>query len=159
MFNLFWKPNFIKIRHIVILRPNLPKFLILCQDLQFQISYLWLTNMTCSDYLTSCHWEYISFLGPNFLGMWGLILVLISIFLVVTCRFQLITKWLLLINWCLLVLTARYWWLLLVTACYCSFPLLVWTVERLFSKMKLVKIWLHKQFKQTSIENLLFKFP
>ena len=33
-------PNFIKIGHIAMLRPNLPKFLISVQDPQFQISYL-----------------------------------------------------------------------------------------------------------------------
>ena len=115
MFNLFWVPNFIKIRHIVILRPNLPKFLILGQYQQFQISYLWLTNLTCSDYQISWHWEHISILGPNFPEIRRLILVLMSnvyhlavilIFLVVTARY--------------LVVTARYcwliWWLLVVTA-------------------------------------------
>ena len=48
MFDLFWLPNFIKIMHISILRPNLPKLLISGQDPQFQISYLWLTNLACS---------------------------------------------------------------------------------------------------------------
>ena len=33
--------NFIKIRHITILKPKVPKFLISGQDPQFQISYLW----------------------------------------------------------------------------------------------------------------------
>ena len=49
MFDLLWEPNFIKIRHIAILRPNMPKYLISGQDPQFQISYLWLTNLTCSE--------------------------------------------------------------------------------------------------------------
>ena len=30
-----------------------------------------------------------------------------------------------------LVITGRYWWLLLVTACYCSFPVLVWTEKKM----------------------------
>ena len=49
MFDLFWVPNFIKIKHTAILRPNLPKFLISGHDMQFQISYLWLMNLSCSD--------------------------------------------------------------------------------------------------------------
>ena len=32
MFDLLWVPNFIKIEHTAILRPNLPKYLILSQD-------------------------------------------------------------------------------------------------------------------------------
>ena len=31
-----------------------------------------------------------------------------------------------------LVVTARYWWFLLVNARYCSFPLLVWTTKASF---------------------------
>ena len=38
-----------KFEHISILGPNLPKFLFSGQDPQFEISYLWLTNLTCSD--------------------------------------------------------------------------------------------------------------
>ena len=45
MFDLFWLPNFRKIRHIAILRPNLPKLLTSGQDPQFQASYLWLRNL------------------------------------------------------------------------------------------------------------------
>ena len=70
MFDLYWLPYFIKIRHIAILRPNLPKLLILGQDPQFQISYSWLTNLTCSECQISQHWEYFWFLGLNFLE-WG----------------------------------------------------------------------------------------
>ena len=40
--------------------------------------------------------------------------------------------WLLLGTWWFLVVTARYLWLMLVTASYCSFPLLVWT--QIYSK-------------------------
>ena len=50
MFELFWLPNFIKIRHITILRSNLPKLLISGQDPQSRISNLLLMNlMTCSE--------------------------------------------------------------------------------------------------------------
>ena len=49
MFNLLWVPNFIKVRHIAILGPNLLKFFISAQDPEFQISNLWLRNLTCSE--------------------------------------------------------------------------------------------------------------
>ena len=50
MFELLWLPNFIKIRHIKILRSNLPKLLISGQDPQSRISNLLLMNlMTCSE--------------------------------------------------------------------------------------------------------------
>ena len=138
-------PNFIKIRHIVILRPNLPKFLILGQYQQFQISYLWLRNLTCSDYQILWHWEHISFLGPNFPGIRRLMLALMSnvyhlavilIFLVVTACYLVVTA-----RYCLLL--GGYWWLLLIPAHYCSFPLLVWT----FTNWYLLKD--HTHFKQT----------
>ena len=76
------------------------------------ISYLWLMNVNYSECQISQHWEYISFLGPSFPGMRGLILVLMSnvcyfaailVFLVVTARY------------CSLpVVTARYRLLLLI---------------------------------------------
>ena len=47
--NLLWVPNFVKIGHIAILKPNLPKFLVSGQEWQFQISYLRLTNLICAD--------------------------------------------------------------------------------------------------------------
>ena len=104
-------PNFIKIGHIAILIPNLPKFLISDQDRQFQISYLKLTNLTYSDCQISKHWEYISFLWPNFPGMCYLAVILI--FLVVTARYLVVTA-------CYLVVTSGYCSLLVVTARYCS---------------------------------------
>ena len=109
MFDLFWVPNFIKIGLVAILRPNLPKSLISGQDQQFQLSYLRLTNLTCSDCQISLHWEYISFLGPNFPGMRGLILVLMSnvCYLVVISNFMVV-------NARYLVITARYHSVLLV---------------------------------------------
>ena len=60
--------------------------------------------------------EYISFLGPNFPGMKGLILVLMSniCYLAVILIFLVVTWWLLLVIWWLLVVTTCYRWLLLV---------------------------------------------
>ena len=145
MFDLFWVSNFIKIGHVAILRPNVKfhknrtccnfetksvaKYLISGQGPQFQISYIWLTNLTCSEFqILYSIVECISFLRPNFPGMRGLILVLVSnvCYLTVILIFLVVTWWLLLVTWLLLVVNARYWWLLLVTAHYCSFPLLVW---------------------------------
>ena len=80
---------------------------------------LWLMNVNCSECQISQHWEYISFLGPNFPGMRGLILVLMSnvyyfaailVFLVVTARYLAVTA-----RYCSLpVVTARYLLLLLI---------------------------------------------
>ena len=86
---------FIKIWHIAILRPHLPEFLI---SGEFQISYLWLTNLTrfsWNEGIDTCFNVECVLLGRNFDFLGG--------YLVVTTR-----------N---LVITARY----------CSFPLLVWT--------------------------------
>ena len=104
--------------YTAILRSNLSTFLISGQDLEFQISYLWSTNLTCSECQISWHWEYSSFLWPNFPGMKGLILVLMSnvchlakilIFLVVTACYLVVTG-----GYCsLLMVTARYGSLLL----------------------------------------------
>ena len=49
LFDLFWVPNFIKINYIAILRPNLPYYLILSRDLEFQIPYLLVVNLTCFE--------------------------------------------------------------------------------------------------------------
>ena len=100
MFNLFQVPNFIEIEHIAILRPNLPKFLILGQDPQFQILYLRLTSLTCSDCQILEHWEYILFLGQNIPGMRGLIIALVSdvCYLAEILIFLVITWWLLLVT-------------------------------------------------------------
>ena len=77
--------------------------------LNFQISYLRLANLTCPESHISWYWEYISFLGPNFPGMRGLILVLMSNvgYLAVILIFF----------GGYLVVTALY---LMVTTCYCS---------------------------------------
>ena len=89
------------------------------------ISYLWLTSLTCSECQISQHWEYISFLGPNVSGMRKSILIL----MLNQCYFVVI-----LIFWEVLgsygSLLSGYYWLLLVTARYCPFPLLVWTLQK-----------------------------
>ena len=104
------------------------------QNLQLQISYLWLTNLACSEYQISENWEYISFLGPNFSEMWGLKFILMSdvCYLAVILIFLMVTWWLLLVTYwlqlvivcyllaCYLLVTDSYCSLLVVTACYCS---------------------------------------
>ena len=57
------------------------------------------------------HWEFISFSGPNFPGMCGLILVLMSNAVLLGRNFDFLGGY--------LVVTARY---LVVTAGYCSLP-------------------------------------
>ena len=121
MFDLLWVPNFLKIRHFAILRPNLFKFLISSQNPQFQISYLWLTNLTCSNCQISWHWEYM---GPHFPRMRGLILVLMLnmyyLAVAVILIFLVVTWWLLSVTYWLLLVAARY---LVVTGGYRSLPL------------------------------------
>ena len=101
------------------------------------ISYLWLTDVTCSECQISQH---ISFLGPNFPGVRGLILALMSnmcyfaailIFLLVTARYLVVAA-----RYCslpgsycsLLVVTARYRLLLLAP----TFSMNVFTYCRTF---------------------------
>ena len=108
--------------HIAILRPNLPKFLISVKIRNFQVSYLRLTNLTCSECQILEHWGYISFLGQTFLEMRGLILVLtLSV-----CYLAVILIF-------FLEATARY---LVVTGGYCSLPLVTarshFQYERIF---------------------------
>ena len=148
--------------NISVLRPNLPKFLISGQDLQFQISYLWLTNLTFSDSQNSYHWEYISFLGLNFPRMRGMILALMSnicylaevlIFLVVTACYLLVTA-----RYCSLL--GGYWWLMLVTAPYCSFSLLLWTSRSIAVKCFYIcaehfeENWFERDLKVGKIQSL-----
>ena len=117
-FNLLWVPDFIKIGHIANLRPNLPKFLISGQDPQFQISYLCLTNLTCFDChegIDTCFNVKCVLLGRNFDFLGGY------------CSLP--------SGYCSLL--GGYWWLLLVTARYCSFPLLVWTCLQLITILTL----------------------
>ena len=125
MFDLFWVSNFIKIGHTAILRSNLSKFLTWRQDPQFQVSYLWLTNLTSKFHsiilgtkfswnkgIDTCFNVECVLLSRSF-GFLGGYLVVTARYLVVTVGYYL--------------LPGGYWWLLLVTACYCLFPLLVWT--------------------------------
>ena len=110
--------SFIILGDIAILRRNLPKFLILDQDRQLQISHLRLTNLTFSECQISWHSEYVSFLKPNFpwilVLMWNVCcLAVILIFLVVTAHYLVITAG-------YLVVTVSYYSLVVVTACYCS---------------------------------------
>ena len=62
-----------------------------------------------------------------------------------------------------MLVTARYWWLLLVTACYCSFPLLGWTqcqrhqIFRL-SNISLSMSELNKELIQSSLFIYLNRF-
>ena len=86
-----------------------------------RLSYHIFINFTWSECTISKHQEYISFLGPNFPGMRGLILLLISNM----CNLAVISIFLLVTWWLLLVL--------LVTTHYCAFPLLVWTFKKGFS--------------------------
>ena len=127
-------PNFIKIRHIAILRPNLlPKYNFGSRS---AISNIFMINeLDLLSTPNSIALGYISFLGPEFPRMRGLIhvlvsnvccLVLILIFLMVTCSYCSLSSghcWLLLVTWW--VITGGYWWLLFITARFCSFPVLV----------------------------------
>ena len=106
---MFWVPNFIKIKHIAILRPNLSKYLISGHDPQFQISYLWLTNLTCSECFISLGIYFI--FGTKF--FWN---EEIDICFNVECvllgrNFDFLGGY--------VVVTARY---LVVTTAYCSLP-------------------------------------
>ena len=110
--DLFKLPNFIKIGYVEILRPILPQVFNFSQDSQSQTSYLWLTNSTCFY----CHkFGSILLLGTKLSGneeidtCFNVKCVLrrhnfdfLGGYLVVTAHY--------------LVVTTRYWWLLLVTA-------------------------------------------
>ena len=136
MFNLLQVPNFIKIRHIAIMRPNLlPKYNFGSRS---TISNIFMINeLDLLSVSNSIALGYISFLGPEFPRMRGLIHVLMSnvcclavilILLVVTCSYCSLSSghcWLLLVTWW--VITGCCWPLLFITASFCSFPVLVWT--------------------------------
>ena len=129
-FDLFRLPNFIKIGYVAILRPTLPQVFNFGQNSQSQTSYLWLTNLTCSD----CHsfGSILLFWDQIFLewGDWYLFYVkrvlpghnfdFLGDYLVVTARYLVITG-----GYC--TLPGGYYSLLMGTARYCLFPLLVWT--------------------------------
>ena len=128
-FDLFRLPNFIKIGYVAILQPILPQVFNFGQDSQSQ-TYLWLTNSTCSD----CHsfgsillfWDQFSWnegidtyfnvkcvLRRHNFDFLGSYLVVTALYLVVTSGYY--------------SLPGGNYSLLMVTARYCSFPLLVWT--------------------------------
>ena len=110
MLKLFWVPNFIEIGHIAILRPNLPKFLISSQDRQFQISYLWLTNLTSSD-CQILNIGNIFHFCDKFSWNEGIDNCFNVECLLLDCNFDFLGDY--------LVVTARY---LVVNAGYCSLP-------------------------------------
>ena len=120
--------------HIAILRLNLPKFLISGQDHQFwniivkinELDLLWVPNFIAleiyfifgtkfswNEGIDTCFNVECVLPGRDF-DFCGDYLVVTARWLVVTARY--------------LVVTACYLWLLLVTACYCSFPHLIWTI-------------------------------
>ena len=94
-------------------------------------------------------------MGPNFSGMRGLILVLMS-----NMRYLAV---ILIFFVGYLVITARYWWLLLVSARYCSFPLLVWTASSCSSYQNLLwqkfDLSRNTSSKNQSNKNQPHKFP
>ena len=118
MFDLFWVPNLIKIGHIAILRPTdiltilrQPGGVFIIEsrsgiaNIIFMINGLdlcWVPNLIAL--------EYISFLGPNFSGIRGLIVALMSnvCYLNVILIFLIVTWWLLVVYCSLLVVTACY---------------------------------------------------
>ena len=126
MFNLFWVSNFIKIRHIAILRPNLPKYNFRSRSAVSNIIFM-INELDLLSVPNFIALGYISILGPNFPGMRGLILVLMSnvcylavilIFLWLLggyCSLSSGYCWLLLITWWLLLVTGGYSSLLLVS--------------------------------------------
>ena len=89
---------------------SVPNFIALGMYFIFGIRFSW-----NEEIYTPFNVEYV-LLGCNF-GVFGGYLVFNPRYLAVPTR-----------HCSLLLVTARYWWLLLVTACYCSFPLLVWTI-------------------------------
>ena len=75
-----------------------------------------LTNLTCCDCQIPQHWEYSSFLLPNFAGVRGLILVLMLNLCCLTVMLIFLV-----VTWWLLLVTARF---LVVSGGYCSLPLM-----------------------------------
>ena len=123
MFDLLWVPNFVKIGHIAILRPNLPQFLISGQDPQFQniifmfneLDLLWLANFialriylifgttfSLNEGIDTCfNVEYV-LLGRNFDFLGGYLLVTAR-YLVVTARYLVLT-----VGYCSLLLVPTF---------------------------------------------------
>ena len=115
---MFWVSNFIKTRHIAILRSNLPKFLTSGQVPEFQISYLWLTTLIVKFYSIG-----------NIFHFWDQILILVFMshvcYLALILIFVVVTWWLLLVTARYLVVTGGYCSLLVATVCYRSLLLVL----------------------------------
>ena len=115
MFDLFWLPNFIKIRHIAILRPNLPKLSISAiSNIIFMINKLELLGV-----LNFIAMGIFFILGPNFYRMMRFYTCFNVEYVLLgwNCDF-LGGYWSLPSGYCWLLLNT--WWLLLVTGGYCS---------------------------------------
>ena len=82
----------------------------------WRIYLLFETKFFCNEGIDTCFNAKCLLLGCNFDFLGG--------YLVVTAYYPVVTA-------CYLVVTACYWWLLLITTCYCLFPLLVWMNLRL----------------------------
>ena len=100
--------------------------------MQFQISYIFVINELelLSAKFHSTGWEYFSFLRPNFSGIRRLIGTCFNVGCVLLHVYYDLAKNLisLVLNAGYCLLPGGYWWLLLVTGGYRSFPLLVvWT--------------------------------
>ena len=77
------------------------------------IYFIFGTKFSCNEWIDTCFNVECVLLGRNFDFLGG--------YLVVAAPYLVLTA-----GYCLLPGSyARYWWLLLVTARYCSFPLLV----------------------------------
>ena len=153
MFDLFWLPNFLKIRHIAILRPNLLKlsrsaisniiFIIHKLDLLWVpnliamvILFIFGTKFPWNEKIYTCFNVECELLSRNYdfhggycslsSGYWWLLLVTGG-YLVVTARYLVVTGGYCSLPGGYLVVAACYWWLLLFTARYCLFSHLVWT--------------------------------
>ena len=101
---------------------------------QFQISYIFVINELelLSAKFHSTGWEYFSFLRPNFSGIRRLIGTCFNVGCVLLHVYYDLAKNLisLVLNAGYCLLPGGYWWLLLVTGGYCSFPLLLQQYER-----------------------------
>ena len=139
MFSLLWVPNFIKIKHIAIFRPNLLKYnsgsRSAISNIIFMIKELDLLSVPNFIAL-----QYISFLGPNFHGMRRLILYVECVFL--DRNFHFLGGYYSLFScYCWLLLVP--WWLLLVTGGRCSLSLV--TLVPTFSMNDVTDNWIYKR--------------
>ena len=123
MFSLFWLPDFIKIRHIAILRPNLSKYNFGSRSAISNIIFM-INKLDLLWVLNFIGLEIYFIFGTRFPWNEG-IDTCFNVECVLRDRFS----WCLLGSYCslsscycwLLLVT---WWLLLVTGGYCSLPLI-----------------------------------